>query len=549
MSETFNRRVLVIDDEQVVRDSFREILTRRSNAAVQALETSAVDLFGESARPLPRSTRTFDFVVDEASNGERGLEMIRASISAGEPYALVFLDVRMPGWDGLTTAKRIRSVDERAEIVFVTAYSDYSIEQIVTEAGTNVGYHCKPFAPDEIRQIATKAVYEWNKLRSLESLIQITGELRTGEKQMGELLRCVLDQVSERLGSRSAAVVSHPGTLDGVAGDPGARYTRRQPGEEGYRAELATGELADPRRLHTILQDLVSSPPTREIVRRGDVLLIPVDEFTVISLIEDERGLHAERLYLLRLFLDTAARALESSRLHAELTKRERLSTLGSALSHVVHDLKQPISVIQAALRLATGAPAGTVDVDELHRMIGLGAEDLLSYIEDLLAFTRNERSALDRTALSELFAGIESKARFALGERQSLLAFDIEPEVEAEVAPRKIQRVILNLIHNAVEAITAADVPAPTVTVTLKRSEDLVIARVADNGPGVPEAILATLFEPFVTHGKAGGLGLGLAICRQIAEAHRGTLDLVASERGAVFELVLPVLSEPPGR
>src|SRR5262249_36426423 len=156
--------------------------------------------------------------------------------------------------------------------------------------------------------------------------------------------------------------------------------------------------------------------------------------------------------YLLRLFVDHASRAIESTRLHAELVKRERLSVLGSALSEIVHDLRQPLTVIRAAVALAAAAARKPDKLAEMHRLISLGADDLTSYIDDLLAFTRNEPAILELTTLSELFAGIETKARSALEERQGWLAFHIEGGAVASVAPRKIQRVILNLINNAVQ-------------------------------------------------------------------------------------------------
>ncbi len=88
-----------------------------------------------------------------------GLELVKKSVAAGSPYAVIFLDMRMPGWDGMETAEQIRKFDTKAEIIFVTAFSDNSIDDIVAKAGQNVGYHCKPYASEEITQLATKAVY------------------------------------------------------------------------------------------------------------------------------------------------------------------------------------------------------------------------------------------------------------------------------------------------------------------------------------------------------------------------------------------------------
>jgi two-component system NtrC family sensor kinase len=171
MLDETNSRILVIDDEEVVRDSIRLILGSRPPNN-QELEAFAADLF-EDLPPNPRpASALLEFTVDEAPNGKAGLELVRTALAANRPYAAIFVDMRMPGWDGIETVQHIRQIDKQAEIVFVTAYSDSTIEEVVERAGPNVGYHLKPFAPEEIKQIATKAVHDWNKLRRLERLIR-----------------------------------------------------------------------------------------------------------------------------------------------------------------------------------------------------------------------------------------------------------------------------------------------------------------------------------------------------------------------------------------
>src|ERR1044071_6635965 len=103
--------------------------------------------------------------------------------------------MRMPGWDGMETAEQIRKYDTKAEIIFVTAFSDRSIEDIIDKAGQNVGYHCKPYASEEITQLATKAVTDYNKLRNLEKLIEAISSISLDEQHLASLLRNILDQL------------------------------------------------------------------------------------------------------------------------------------------------------------------------------------------------------------------------------------------------------------------------------------------------------------------------------------------------------------------
>ncbi len=103
-----------------------------------------------------------------------------------------------------------------------------------------------------------------------------------------------------------------------------------------------------------------------------------------------------------------------------------------------------------------------------------------------------------------------------------------------------RLLRVVQNLVTNAVEALRETPQAAIEIGAAVTAS-DLIIT-VKDNGPGIPAAIQARLFEPFVTHGKTGGTGLGMAIVRNIVTAHGGTITFeTSSTSGTTFHLRLP--------
>ena len=197
MSESINASVLVIDDEEMVRDNIEEILVpRRKSQESENADLAASILFDTPATQASQKNSVPRFKVDKAANGMEGVEMIKRSVQEGRPYAVIFLDMRMPGWDGMETAVEIRKYDSKAEIIFVTAFSDRGIDDIIAQAGENVGYHCKPYASEEITQIATKAVSDYNKLRNLERLIVAISSISVDEQQLTPLLRNILDQLA-----------------------------------------------------------------------------------------------------------------------------------------------------------------------------------------------------------------------------------------------------------------------------------------------------------------------------------------------------------------
>jgi two-component system, LuxR family, sensor kinase FixL len=130
------------------------------------------------------------------------------------------------------------------------------------------------------------------------------------------------------------------------------------------------------------------------------------------------------------------------------------------------------------------------------------------------------------------------------VGARQSRVrvTLELEPELPPVLADGiQIQQVVLNLVRNAIEAMEESDVRELVVeTHTLS---GMVEARVLDTGPGISPELMERLFQPFVTTKKTG-MGLGLSICREIAEAHQGHLTVVPRpEGGTVFRLTLPMI------
>ena len=258
MHNEFNTRILIIDDDEGVRDSFRDILQIRSQPGKEAavLHNAENTLFADNKSTSPRENRrssaTFNFEFDEASNGSNGkqkYEMIKTALELERPYAAVFVDMRMPGWDGLETVGHLRKIDKRCEVIFGTAFSDHSIEEIITSVGTNVSYHCKPFSVEETEQIATKAVYEWNKTKTLEDMIKTISILRAQNWQMEPLLKNILEQVSHIMGTHSAMIALQ---INGK-----------------YQRLLAIGNLCDENTAERYLKHISDLKGGRSLSERG----------------------------------------------------------------------------------------------------------------------------------------------------------------------------------------------------------------------------------------------------------------------------------------
>ena len=216
MNSPQNRRILLIDDTPAIHDDFRKILTPAlANAAFDALDSA---LFGDSApAPLP------GVELDSAYQGAEGLAKVRAARLSGLPYALAFVDMRMPpGWDGVQTIERLWQEDPLLQIVICTAYTDYSWCDVLArlDVGDRLLILKKPFDAIEVCQLASALAAKWQmaqqvaeKMASLEAAV----EQRVGElSQANTALQAeIVAHASAEEELKLAASVFH-NTMDGV---------------------------------------------------------------------------------------------------------------------------------------------------------------------------------------------------------------------------------------------------------------------------------------------------------------------------------------------
>jgi diguanylate cyclase (GGDEF)-like protein len=172
MSELAPFRIIVIDDNPAIHQDFIKILTTTQNTNTSTeMDVLHMKLFGEKNEAL-----TLDhFEIDTASQGQEGVERIKAALEEGRPYSLAFVDIRMPpGWDGIETIKHIWALDKDIQVVICTAYSDYSWEETVSHLGKtdNLLILKKPFDNVSVRQLTCALTKKWQLLLDAKKYTQ-----------------------------------------------------------------------------------------------------------------------------------------------------------------------------------------------------------------------------------------------------------------------------------------------------------------------------------------------------------------------------------------
>jgi two-component system, NtrC family, sensor kinase len=522
-----NNHILVIDDEENVRDTIRAMLMPRIR------DTTEIDALGEQlfGSTLAAQDGTgspllpFPFVVDTAANGPEGLQRVQQALAVNRPYAAIFVDMRMPGWDGLKTVQQIRAYDKQAEVIFITAYSDYAIRDIVARAGMNVSYHCKPFSSDEIQQLAIKSVYEWNKARQLEDLLQVTARLHEQADKPEDMLPLILQHAHEQLGAI--------GTL----------FAAPQAGGH-WASVVQTGSWTSTTQAQACACAAAMAPDEDDTYAfQAACFCKHFDPFVFVALLAgDAVAPSSDVRYAIRLFMEQAQQALTHARLIERTRNNEKLAAIGAALSMVTHDLRSPVSAIQAASAcLLEEEPPDAATTRSLIEGVHRSAQDCSYYMQDLIEFVRGGEPVLAfqpvpcRPFLDELVVEMQGRR----GRLAVQFEVAMEPGIVFVMDRIKMRRVLLNLVMNAMEALRDHPVErTPCILLSGGVDADKGWLSVTDNGPGLPQAVRDRLFEFFVTVDKVGGTGLGLAIVKKFADAHQLTIVVDSSPDGTTFTL-----------
>ncbi len=227
---------------------------------------------------------------------------------------------------------------------------------------------------------------------------------------------------------------------------------------------------------------------------------------------------------------DASTLADKLRKTEAEAAQAARLAEIGSLTSAVAHEVRNPLGVLTAHLKILERSDAPEATIQAMRDQI----ERAGTFVDDLLAYGRPTPLNVRSVELAPLIKLAWSTATTALDRSGEFEVDGASPAIEADAG--QLQQVFIILFENALHVAEN-----PVVHVDIESSSGFADILVADEGPGVPDELVDTLFAPFVT-GRKRGTGLGLAIARGIVERHGGSIALQESDTGAAFRIKLPI-------
>ena len=561
-----NHRILVIDDNPAIHEDFRKVLNPAGSQLAGELDDEEASLFGD----VPSASRALSFQIDSAFQGQEGLEMVRVAELAGTPYAVAFVDVRMPpGWDGIETISRIWKEFPGLQIVICTAYSDYSWDEISEAVGNtdHVLVLKKPFDNVEVMQMAHALSKKWQltqianrQMAELDALVnKRTLELREANARL-------TGEVAERAAAQDALRISEERFSKAFHGSPVPMAIQRtdSPGfldanerfiellGSGREAVLAgdTALWADDETAGRITSGLGGPNAVRDLPASIRTASGEIRE-VLVAAEELELGNVPYRLLILQDITDRA-------RIETELRQAQKMESVGRLAAGVAHDFNNILTVILGNTSLQLRNPRLDEKLSASLHQVVRAAERATALTRQLLAYSRKQIIQRRPLALNGAVEQTVAMLRRVIGEH---IAIDLQlgadlPPVFADAS--NIDQVVMNLALNARDAMR--DGGRLTFTSTLAelaeadrgkhpgvQARRFVCLAVKDTGQGMDAATLGRVFEPFFTTKDPGkGTGMGLATVYGIVRQHNGWVEVESAPgRGATFRVYVPLSDE----
>jgi signal transduction histidine kinase/DNA-binding response OmpR family regulator len=524
-----------------------------------------------------------------------GAEALRQVLE--RDFAVILLDVNMPGMDGYETAALIRARKRSAHtpIIFITAYAD----EMNTAQGYALGavdYVLSPVVPEVLR----------TKVRVFVELYLMTQQVRRQADERVALAkeqaaRAAAEEATRRSNFLAEASRVLSGSLDledtvrelaratvPFLGDLGAVTLVGEHGRP-WRTDIAWAGPGG-HGLGTARLDAADAPrdelraAVEAVLAGGDEVLLtalaipypppgcggsaaglPLKCAAVLPLTARGRTLGALTLalsdpkrcavgfdmVLLRDFAGRAAVDLDNARLYRDAQEADRRKN--EFLSMLAHELRNPLAPIRNGVHILRAIGSADPNVLEVRDMIERQVRHLVRLVDDLLDISRITRGKIrlktERVDLAAIASGAVETCRPLIDERRHRLVVSVPPApLRVEGDPVRLAQVVGNLLNNAAKYTPEGG----RIWLSTSREANQAVLRVRDSGMGIPEEMLGSIFDLFtqVDHSldrSQGGLGIGLTLVRRLVELHQGQVEAHSDGpgQGSEFVVRLPLRRE----
>jgi PAS domain S-box-containing protein len=560
-----NSRILVIDDNRSIHEDIRKILAP-SRPAREELDAAKALVFGESRDETPVPTCE----IDSAFQGREGLQRVEDAAAAGRPYAMAFVDVRMPpGWDGIETVTQLWKKHADLQVVLCTAYSDYSWEETIRKLGKSDSLLVlkKPFDNIEVLQLAHALTEKWalnhqlrGRLNNLDQLVQErTNALHLANEELKK-------EIAERMQTEKALRLAEERFSKAFKASPiplaiqSFRQETFVDVNDGF--ETLTGFSRGELMGHTTAELLLWGGTNQG----AEILQVLYQDMAVrnkVCQLHTKAGQTRDVLLSVELFelggepfmLIIAQDITEQIKLENQLRQSQKLEAIGQLAAGVAHDFNNILLVISGNASLLLEGRAEDCKDHRPLTHIHAAADRAAKLVRQLLTFSRKQVAQILPMPVSDILIAVNDMLPRLLGASINVRVSVPEdlPSVKADAG--MMEQLFMNLAINARDAMPnggtlsfeakKAVVEAQTVAAgSGHQPGNYICVSVSDTGCGISAENLSRIFEPFFTTKPVGkGTGLGLSTVYGIAKQHGGWVDVESQVGvGTTFRVYIPV-------
>jgi len=542
-----NHRILIVDDNSSIHADFREILCPENTSSPEVMKLESV-LFDEDQDTAQDGPIRFE--LDSAFQGQEGLAMVEKSLAEARPYAMAFVDVRMPpGWDGIETISHIWKVYPELQIVVCTAYSDYTWDKMRAKVGQpdSLLVIKKPFDNVEVQQVAHAMTKKW--LLNVQTRLQMA-ELAEANKSLA---------VSEERFSKAFHQSPLPSAIQSLPDQRFVDVNQRLAEVAGYKSQEMIGRT--PAELFLwekpeVVCQWYEALSRQEIVRDQEANLrhkAGVMREMLVSLSSVALG---GQPHVLLLAQDVSERAL----LERQLRQAQKMEAIGQLAAGVAHDFNNILTVVQGHAGLVQQTlAAGSLQKKSLEQIMG-ATERAATLIRQLLMFSRKQVMQFRHLDLNDILHNEITMLERLVGEQVQIQFRPQSPLPSIHADHSMMEQIAMNLAVNARDAMphggcisitTSMETiqRAPTPLDSQPRDGVYVCLTFGDTGHGMDTEIRTRIFEPFFTTKPAGkGTGLGLSSVFGIVLQHQGWVEVESKPgQGTVFRIYFPASHQTP--
>ena len=553
-----NLTIFAVDDEPIVLELYENIFSKEKKLTLDFLQ--ALD---ETEDDDENDLHTF-------THGKAYLAALKSHYADGKRVPLSILDMRLPELHGLDIAKEARKIDPHMTIVIVTAYSDYTVKELIDELENRVYYVRKPFKTDELYALVHSNLREWNEIVQEKDLqkdlsIDVTQDglwnwnPKNNDIYFSPRWKEMLGYKDDELKNDFSEWLSriHPDDKEQVEKDVQIHLSgksefyvnehRLRCKDGSYKWILARGkalfnENNEAYKMSGFHTDITQRKELEE-------QLFGLSE-SLSKKLDHEISKQAK---LSNTNSELEKQLQEEIQLRREkedmLLQQTRQAAMGEMISMIAHQWRQPLTVI--------GMIADNISLDVMFET--LDTQKLQSSLKDISDQTKYLSQTIDD--FRQFFVPNKEKDTIFLHDcvegalniiEKNLISHNIEviknyeDLTKIDLYKNELIQVFINFLKNAQDAFEEKHIKNAKIELTIKEYDTSVECSIEDNAGGIPLEIQKNIFDPyFTTKNKKNGTGLGLYMSKSIIEDHSsGTIKVSNTDDGVIFTLSFPKVS-----